>query len=188
MQSVPARGCVFFSHTLEEKQDRVTPACGRCSSPPLFAVAAVKTSLSLRCEVLQQEVKCFGLRPICLWAVCKNWAPKEFPGAGAVIADVALCQLWWEPVVASVRGSVLSRPGWWSGTDELAACCEQWSVTYPCLLMCEAMSQALSTPSAHTLLFWIIWTRQEKAMLLAVHFLNKTPAFTTVIKLCIVMQ
>lgn len=66
----------------------------RRSFPPLFAVAAVKMSLSLQCELQQQEVKCFGLGPICLWSVCKvEHLKTQFPGAGAVIADVALCQL-----------------------------------------------------------------------------------------------
>lgn len=76
------------------------------------------------------------------------------------------------------------------GTDELAARCEQWSVTYPCFLMCEAMSQALSTPRhqyAHFFSAQTIWTEQEKAALLSA-FSKQTPALTPVIKLCIVMQ
>lgn len=47
----------LFSHAWGET-GQVTPACGRRSSPPLFAVAAVKMSLRLRCEVQQQEAKC----------------------------------------------------------------------------------------------------------------------------------
>lgn len=135
----------LFSHAWGET-GQVTPACGRRSSPPLFAVAAVKMSLRLRCEVQQHEAKCSASGPICLWAACKVECLKtQFPGV--VIADVALCQLWWEPVVASVRGlCFLAWGGDW-GTDE------QWSVTYPCFLMCAAMSQALSTPR-HTHQKW----------------------------------
>lgn len=42
---------VFFSHTLWKRSGQVTPACDCRSSPPLFAVAAVKMSLSPPCEV-----------------------------------------------------------------------------------------------------------------------------------------
>lgn len=107
----------LFSHAWRES-GQVTPACGHCSSPPLFAVAAIKMSLSLRCEVQRQEAKCSALGPICLRAACKVERLKtQFPGA--VIADVALCQLWWEQVVASVRGlCFLVWLGDW-GTDEL---------------------------------------------------------------------
>lgn len=61
-------------------------------SPPQFAEAAVKMSLSLQCEVQRLEVKRPALGPICLWAECKAERLKtQFPGV--VIADVALCQL-----------------------------------------------------------------------------------------------
>lgn len=50
MQVLECGECVCVSRRLEEKQ-HIAPACGRRSSPPLHAAAAVKVSLGLRCEV-----------------------------------------------------------------------------------------------------------------------------------------
>lgn len=166
----------LFSHAWRET-GQVTPACGRCSSPLLFAVAAIKMSLCLRREVQQQEAKCSALGPICLWAACKVGRLKtQFPGV--VIADVALCQLWWEQVVASVRG--LCFLVWVGDWGDRWTACEQWSVTYPCLLMGAAMSRALlqHTPSQTEL----------RNKLYYLYCRNPTHSLTLLMKLCFLVQ
>lgn len=85
------RAMVFFSHALEEKQDRSRL---RVDPPPLplllFAEDAVKTSLS-RCEVQRREAaKRSGAGgPICSQATCSR-APGNTGSRGGRL----LLQMW----------------------------------------------------------------------------------------------